>query len=147
MTITVRTAVAGDLPTLRTLFLDSRRKTFVWQKPDAFQLADFDAQTPGELLLVAQDGRGRLCGFVSVWEPDHFIHHLHVDRLSFRRGVGRALLGDLPGWPETRYRLKCLRMNKAALAFYRACGFVEIGSGVGDDGEHLLLESDGESNR
>ncbi|GLQ91274.1 GNAT family N-acetyltransferase [Dyella acidisoli] len=145
MTITVRPAIADDLPALRALFLNSRRETFAWQPPDVFQLADFDTQTQGELLLVAEDGSGRLSGFISVWEPDGFIHHLHVDRQFFRRGVGRALLRVLPGWPETRYRLKCLRLNEVALAFYRTCGFVEIGSGMSGDGEYLLLESGSES--
>ncbi|MBN3787888.1 GNAT family N-acetyltransferase [Burkholderia sp. Ac-20353] len=140
MTMIVRDAVADDVPALRELFLRSRRETFVWLTDDAFQLADFDAQTDGERLLVAEDDDGRLVGFVSVWEPDHFIHHLYVDRSQLRRGIGRALLHALPGWPATRYRLKCLRANEAALAFYRACRFAEIGAGSADDGEYLLLE-------
>ncbi|AJX14006.1 acetyltransferase family protein [Burkholderia ubonensis MSMB22] len=116
MTITVRDAVAGDVPVLRELFLRSRRETFFWQPGDAFRLTDFDVQTKGERLRIAEDDSGRCAGFVSVWEPDHFIHHLYVDRSHHRRGVGRALLRALPGWPATRYRLKCLRANEAALA-------------------------------
>lgn len=145
MTIIVRPAIAEDLPALRVLFLKSRRETFVWQPPDVFQLVDFDTQTQDELLLVAEDSSGRLSGFISIWEPDGFIHHLHVDRQCFRGGVGRALLRVLPGWPETRYRLKCLRLNEVALAFYRKCGFVKIDSGMSDEGEYLLLESGGEN--
>ncbi|WP_080417206.1 GNAT family N-acetyltransferase [Burkholderia ubonensis] len=104
MRIAVRDAVAGDVPALRELFLRSRRETFVWQPGDALQLADFDAQTEGERLLVAEDDSGQLAGFVSVWEPDHFIHHLYVHRPCHRRGIGRALLRALLGWPTTRYR-------------------------------------------
>ncbi|WP_322065845.1 GNAT family N-acetyltransferase [Burkholderia ubonensis] len=143
MTITVRDAVAGDVPVLRELFLRSRRETFFWQPGDAFRLTDFDVQTKGERLLVAEDDGRRLAGFVSVWEPDHFIHHLYVDRSLHRRGIGRALLRALPGWPATRYRLKCLRANAPALAFYRASCFTEIGVGAAEDGEYLLLESSG----
>jgi ribosomal protein S18 acetylase RimI-like enzyme len=143
----VRPAVAGDLQRLRTLFLQSRRETFAWRNPEAFQLTDLDAQTHGELILVAEDEGGRVSGFLSVWQPDNFIHHLYVDRQCFRRGVGRALLRMLPGWSNTCYRLKCLRMNEAALAFYRACGFVEIGSGAEEDGEYLLLQSGGADSR
>ena len=147
MTIIVRDAVAADMPALRELFLHSRRETFVWQPAGAFQLADFEVQTEGERLRIAEDDGGRLAGFVSVWEPDHFIHHLHVDRPRHRSGVGRALLRALPGWPATRYRLKCLRANAPALAFYAACGFVEIGAGHAEDGEYLLLESGGKDGR
>ncbi|KVP79174.1 GNAT family N-acetyltransferase [Burkholderia ubonensis] len=144
MTITVRDAVAGDVPVLRELFLRSRRETFFWQPGDAFRLTDFDVQTKGERLRIAEDDSGRCAGFVSVWEPDHFIHHLYVDRSHHRRGVGRALLRAMPGWPATRYRLKWLRANEAALAFYRACRFTEIGAGAAEDGEYVLLESRGD---
>lgn len=147
MKIIVRDAVAADTPALRELFLHSRRETFVWVPAGAFQPADFDAQTEGERLRVAEDASGRLAGFVSVWEPDHFIHHLHVSRPHHRSGVGRALLRALPGWPATRYRLKCLRANAPALAFYAACGFVEIGAGSAEDGEYLLLESGDKDSR
>lgn len=141
MTLTLRLAEESDRPALRALFLAVRRDTYVWQAPASFELADFDAQTAGERLVAAFDGGGRVAGFLSLWEPDSFIHHLYVDRPWQRRGVGRALLCALPGWPATRYRLKCLRLNAGALAFYRARGFAAIGSGVSEDGEYVLLES------
>ena len=147
MTINIREAVAEDGPALRELFLRSRCENFVSQPEDSLRLSDFDAQTDGELLLVAEERPTRLAGFISVWEPDDFIHHLHVERTHFRRGVGRALMFALPGWPATRYRLKCLVANKPALAFYRACGFIERGAGVADDGDYLLLEARGEDGR
>lgn len=143
MTIFIRDGVAEDRPALRELFLRSRRETFAWQPESAFTLADFDAQTDGERLLVAYGQGGRLAGFMSLWEPDDFIHHLHVERSYFRRGVGRALLRALPGWPAKRYRLKCLLANQPAMAFYRACNFVEIGTGSAPEGDYLLLESSG----
>ncbi|WP_323122293.1 GNAT family N-acetyltransferase [Burkholderia alba] len=143
MTISVRRARAGDIPALRALYLSARRETFVWQPAAAFQLADFDMQTRDEWQWIAEHD-GELAGFISLWEPDRFIHHLYVDRSRHRRGVGGALLRALPDWPATRYRLKCLCANGAALAFYRACGFAEIGAGTADDGDYLLLESGGD---
>ncbi len=141
MTLILRLAEESDRPALRALFLAVRRATYAWQAPASFALADFDAQTEGERLFAAFDGGGRVAGFLSLWEPDSFIHHLYVDRPWQRRGVGQALLRALPGWPATRYRLKCLRRNAGALGFYRACGFAIIGSGVSEDGEYVLLES------
>jgi ribosomal protein S18 acetylase RimI-like enzyme len=143
MPVAVRHPIGTDLSALRELFVSSRRKAFSWRPPDEFQLADFDVQTQGELLLVAEDGDGSPVGFISVWEPDNFIHHLYVEPAHQRRGTGGALLWALPNWTQTRYRLKCVRRNEAALAFYRALGFVEVGSGTGDDGEYLELESSG----
>ncbi len=146
MTLHVRGATAADLPALRDLFLRSRRAAFSWEPPETFALADFEAQTRGEAQWVATDPAGQLVGFASVWMPEHFLHHLYVDPARLRDGVGRALLQALPGWPATRYRLKCLTRNLRALAFYRACGFVEVGAGTADDGDYLLLASpDGDS--
>jgi len=144
MTLTVRSAASGDEPALRELFLRSRRDTFAWQPADSFQLADFDAQTQGERLWVAQDG-AQTAGFISLWEPENFIHHMYVDRRWHRRGVGRALLAALPSWPHTRFTLKCLRRNEAALAFYGACGFAEVGAGTSQGGAYLLMASGRES--
>ncbi|MDF9620146.1 GNAT family N-acetyltransferase [Pseudomonas entomophila] len=125
---------------MRELFLHSRQVTFTWQQSEQFQLMDFDAQTEGEQILLAEiDG---LCvGFISVWVPDHFIHHLYIAASHARQGIGRALLAALPGWPGTCYRLKCLVRNEGALAFYDACGFTEVDAGTGEEGDYLLLQS------
>ncbi|WP_063532927.1 GNAT family N-acetyltransferase [Burkholderia sp. MSMB1589WGS] len=141
MAIIVRAACRADWPALRALYLRARRDTFVWLPADNFALDDFDAHTRGESLLVAQaEGEG-IVGFVSVWEPERFVHHLYVAGSRLRGGIGSALLRALPGRPAERYRLKCLVRNERALAFYRAHGFVEIDSGVSKDGEYRLLET------
>ncbi len=115
MVMTIRPVVPGDLPALRELFLQSRLATFTWELSSSLALGDFDSQTAGEWQLVALDG-GRPVGFISVWEPTHFIHHLHVHPQFARRGIGQALLRALPGWSTTRYQLKCVRLNATALA-------------------------------
>jgi len=79
-------------------------------------------------------------GFVSVWEPEAFIHHLYVrPRLPAkgrRRGAAR-----FPAHSTTHaWRLKCLRANVRALAFYLGQGWTEISSGDGEDGPFAVLE-------
>jgi GNAT superfamily N-acetyltransferase len=139
--LTIRPATLDDRPALRDLFLLTRREAFVWQRANSFQPDDFDTQTEGEDVLLAQNADTQITGFVSVWMPDRFIHHLFVAPSSQRQGVGLALLRALPQWRASRYRLKCLTRNKAALAFYRAQGFTPIDAGVSEDGAYLLLES------
>lgn len=141
MPIIVRYAAAHDLPALQELFLATRRQTYSWLATAAFGLTDLQQQSQGETMLVAQDEQGALAGFISVWGPDYFIHHLYVGAGHQRKGVGRALLAALPGWPAQRYTLKCLLRNQAAAAFYRANGFAETGKGVGDDGEYIVFAS------
>ena len=138
----IRPATPADLHALRELFLSVRRQTFDWQPPDAFHLEDFDTQTEGERVVVAEAG-DRLAGFISVWEPDDFIHHLFVGVGHMRRGVGRALLQALPGWPDRTYRLKCLSRNETAIAFYHAHGFIETARGMSDEGEYIVLSLGG----
>lgn len=142
MNIHVRPAQDDDTPAMRTLFLRVRMETPAWRPSEPPRLEDFDAQVEGERLWVAQ-AEHQLAGFISLWEADSFIHHLFVDQRWSRRGAGRMLLRALPGWPVTRFQLKCLRLNEPALAFYRACGFSEIGSGESMGHAYALLESGG----
>ena len=81
-------------------------------------------------------------GFVSVWEQDAipFIHNLFVAQNHQRKGIGELLIQSLLDWLPLPYRLKCVFQNKGALAFYHKHGWVEIGRGIGEDGEYLLLE-------
>ncbi|WEJ70119.1 GNAT family N-acetyltransferase [Pseudomonas sp. PSE14] len=136
----IRPSTRIDIPALRELFLQSRQAAFSWKLPSAHTLLDFDRETDGEWQMVALDGT-RVIGFVSVWGADDFIHHLHVHPQFLRRGIGRALLQALPGWPMKPYRLKCVSLNTAALEFYYHNGFRPIGSGMADDFEYVLLES------
>lgn len=114
----IRQTVPEDLPGLRDLFMQSRRTAFVWEPSSAQALDDFDSQTEGEMQMIALEG-GTVAGFVSVWEADDFIHHLHVHPAFLRRGIGQVLLRALPDWPARPYRLKCVSRNTAALAFTR----------------------------
>lgn len=139
MHVTVRRASAQDWPAMRQIFLLGRQRAFFWLDAAQFRRGDLDAQTRGELLWVAVDAAQHVVGFVSLWEPSCFIHHLYVDPAHCRQGVGLALLEALPGWGRVRYTLKCLRRNTPALAFYAACGFTDAGLGDDPECEHVVL--------
>lgn len=137
----------SDLDTLRQLFLTVRQASFTWLPADSFLLSDFDMQTEGETIWVARMVQGHLAGFISVWMPDSFIHHLFIHPEFQRQGVGTLLLEGLPQWGHIRYQLKCLTQNEGALAFYRKNGFTRVGSGVSESGDYLLLECGDERTR
>lgn len=88
----------------------------------------FEAETEGETILVAEENDDVL-GFASVWMPGSFLHHLYVDPLVHRRGIGTALLRHVAGLAPSRIDLKCQTLNTGALSFYAQQGFV-------DGGEH-----------
>lgn len=139
----IRPARAADRSALARLYLASRRHAFHWLPADACALADFEAATAGEEILVAERD-GELLGFASVWLPDSFLHHLFVAPGHLRQGVGRALLDACATLPGGCTTLKCLVRNTAALRFYAAQGWrAEAEGGAGDDAWLLLRKHGG----
>lgn len=140
--IKIRKANESDTGQLEELFLITRRQTFHWKSPDRFKLEDFKQSTAGETILIAEDENSAIVGFISVWEQDAapFIHHLFVAPNHQRKGIGQLLLRSLMTQLPLPYRLKCVTQNKSALAFYQSQGWIEIGRGVGEDGDYVLLE-------
>ncbi len=125
------------------IFLESRLEAFYWLNPARFRLGDFEKETEGEIVFVAEDGSGNLLGFISVWEPERFVHHLYIAPGQQRQSVGRRLLERLSLWLPLPYRLKCKVKNEPACAFYRKNGWVETGRDTDEQGEYLVLEFHG----
>ncbi|MGC1877782.1 MAG: GNAT family N-acetyltransferase [Rhabdochlamydiaceae bacterium] len=138
----IRKANDLDTPQLEELYLITRQQTFTWEKSDKFKLEDYKKATEGETVFVAEDDHGKIIGFVSVWEQDHFpfVHHLFIASDHQRKGIGEMLIKNLFSWLPRPYRLKCIAKNLDAIAFYLKNNWIEVGRGVGEDGEYLLLE-------
>ena len=142
MTINIRKALPSDAENLAAVFLDSRRRAFFWQDLARFQLEDFEKQTVGEVVFLAENKEGIVLGFISVWEHESppFIHHLFITPDHQRKGIGRLLIQSLFSWLPLPYRLKCMTKNKKALAFYRDIGWIEVDQGFGEGEAYFLLE-------
>lgn len=137
----VRPFIEGDRAALRALFVASRDAAFVWDAPGTHRVEDFDAATAGEIILVALLD-GRAAGFASIWEPESFLHNLFVHPAFQSRGVGTALLDACAPHFRATATLKCLKLNRDALQFYRARGWTIRGDGAHDGGAYLLLGRD-----
>ncbi|QJD86565.1 GNAT family N-acetyltransferase [Cohnella herbarum] len=140
----VRQATKQDHSALREIYLKSRAQYFTWMDSSKLAPEDFDRDTEGELVLVATNG-ARIIGFVAVWIPDHFIHHLYVHPDYTGQQVGTKLL-------QTCYEtfdasppltLKCIKENAKALRFYRSQGWHIKGDGVSSNGAYYLMEYGG----
>lgn len=84
---------------------------------------DFRNEIEGELTLVAVFD-GQIMGYISIWQPDWFIHHLYVDPIAHSHGVGTALISYLERVAAPhRISLKCQIANTGANGFYTALGF------------------------
>lgn len=124
---------------LRDLFLRTRLVTFTWMDSSQFALNDFERETEGEYILVAHDD-GVLVGFISIWLPDNFVHHLYVDERYQNRNIGTALLKAAIAKVGLPIRLKCELNNAKAVSFYEWKGFIEKERGQTVNGEYILFE-------
>ncbi len=135
----IRRATPADAPRCADIFLAGRKAAFPWAA-DRFQHADYAKSVQDETVWVIERG-GLVCGFASLYEPEAFLHNLFVDPACHRQGLGRALLDHLCRRASGPITLKCVAANQPALAFYRAHGWTEIGTGTSDMGEYLVLRS------
>ena len=117
---------------VRALFEAVYRETFSGAVPC------FEETTKGEQIYIAVTG-DNIAGFSTIWEQDAFIHYLFVAPGFRRQKIGRAMVERIAAWYDRPLTLKCLAGNSNAIAFYRASGWKEIGTGIGEDGPYLLM--------
>jgi GNAT superfamily N-acetyltransferase len=98
-------------------------------------------ETADETLFVAVDERDEVIGFVSIYLPQSFVHHLYVDPSESGRGVGTKLLSHAVAAAGGSATLKCQTGNARALRFYRRLGWVEVAAGIAEFGPWVALRS------
>jgi len=128
-----------NLQHLRELFLNERQRTFPDQNTAEFELEDFDKQTQGEYILTAHID-DILVGFISIWMPNNFIHHLYVDTKYQQKKIGTELLKAAIQKTTFPITLKCLVSNTKAIEFYIKKGFTEKSRGNSSNGPYVLFE-------
>ena len=137
--VVVEEAKNVNLPLLRTIFLKERQRTFTEQDTSEFKLEDFDKQTQGEYILSALIDDIPV-GFISIWMPNNFIHHLYVDNAYQGKNIGTQLLKAAIQKTAFPITLKCLVSNTKAIDFYLRKGFVEKSRGQSSNGTYILFE-------
>ena len=138
----VRLATSADAHAVQRIYAALVGKA-EWLPEQARLITDFSQASVGEVVHVAATNCGEVLGFVSVQPDASFVHHLFVRADSQRQGIGRLLLASLEPWLATPWRLKCVRANRTALAFYAGLGWCEVGSGESEHGPYVVLEWSG----
>lgn len=128
-----------DRDKLREIYLLCRIQVFHWTDSALFTLNDFGAHTKDEDIWVAECD-DEIAGFMAVWSPDAFIHHLYVDAEYRGKGIGKALLALATQTYPSPLSLKCLVKNEAALQFYLALGWEIVEEGHDVLGNYFLMK-------
>lgn len=124
-----------DLPGLLDIFNLARKANASF--PDQIHSMDeFLSVIEGEEILVARMADD-LAGFVSVWTPEKFLHHLYVSPLFQGRGIGKALVLETVRRFGLPLSLKCIKANTEACRFYEQLGWQVKEEGMGPEGPYL----------
>ena len=135
----IRSFEEKDRQKLSEIYLLCRIQTFYWTDSSLFTLNDFDAHTRDEDIWVAEYD-DQIAGFMAVWPPGAFIHHLYIDARYRGKGTGQALLALAAQTYPTPLSLKCLIKNEAAVQFYRALNWEVRDSGTDSLGDYYLMQ-------
>lgn len=111
-----------------------------WLPLEARSNVNFTKNSDSETVVVCCGQEGDVLGFVSVYEPESFIHHLYVAPDYQGQGIGTELLHSLEAWLPMPLHLKCVERNENALAFYLLQGWVEENGAQGPEGAYVLLK-------
>jgi GNAT superfamily N-acetyltransferase/adenylate kinase family enzyme len=136
--VKVRDAQEADWIALEVIFHTNRADGTEWLDSDRPK-DGLREQSEGEKILVAVI-RNKVVGFVAIWEPESFIHHLYVDKIHQGKGIGKKLVWEAQKRSPGPLRLKCVEKNKRALEFYFGSGWREVGRGDSNEGMYRLLE-------
>ena len=134
----VRAAEPADQGDLQAIFEHALRGAS-WLPGDADVDTDLLRNSSGETAFVALTVLGEITGFMSVYAPGKFIHHLYVKPQFQRQGVGAALLASLDAWLPRPWYLKCVVANGSARAFYNGTGWAETETHIGSQGQYVVF--------
>ncbi|OPC32447.1 GNAT family N-acetyltransferase [Elizabethkingia miricola] len=107
--------------------------------PFLSEIPDLKNALTGEVVYEAI-ADGETIAFISLWEPDNFIHYLFVNPLYQSKGIGLQLIAYLSEVYGKPLGLKCLLENTNAVRFYKKNGFYEKYRGTSAEGEYIYFE-------
>ena len=109
------------------------------EMPFLSEIPDIKNVLTGEVVYEAI-AEGEAIAFISLWEPDNFIHYLFVSPSYQSKGVGLQLITHLLEVYGKPLGLKCLLENANAVRFYKKNGFDEKYRGTSTEGEYIYFE-------
>lgn len=136
--IEIRKQQSSDIDSLRKIFYDIRNDEFEWVEKNSISLVDYDKSTLDEYVLVATVSE-KVVGFISIWEPDNFIHNLFVSKEFRKHGIGDKLITEAINIFAKPMTLKCVKNNYNAVKFYLSHGWVIKSEEFGAEGPYYVM--------
>jgi putative acetyltransferase len=136
----VRDARTPDVARIATVFREARAAALPWLPvlhASSEDLEYFGVAVQAQTAYVAVLHE-RVVGFAVVAPHEHLLDHLYLDPGQRRHGIGRALLQHARVRHRGPLELWCFAENRAARAFYAACGGVERYETDGRDNEERM---------
>ncbi len=130
----IRDSRPQDRERLFEIWRDAVARTHSFLKPDDFEEIGQQVQEDylqEAQLLVAEDGTGRLVGFMGM--TDAHIDSLFVDPEHHGKGVGSALVARASE-AHGVLTVDVNEQNEAASGFYKRLGFIRFDRSALDDG-------------
>ncbi len=118
----IRPYQSSDQEALSVIYLQGRQQFQTDQLDTSCKYSDFERDICGEEVWVLTD-KNDVLGFLSLWQPKGFIHHLYIANRHQSVGLGSRLIE----FAKKRYgalSLKCRSDNYRAISFYIKHGFV-----------------------
>ncbi len=118
----IREMTSKEINTCADIFSSAWNQIFPNQ-PRRVTVQEFSELTKDELILIALINK-KVVGFIAIYEPESFIHHLFIYPEFQRQGVGTQLLREvIIRTSATELILKCNLENHGALSFYQTLRF------------------------
>jgi len=122
----------SDLNSLMEIYLQARYAEKCFPK-DELTRKKFSSLVQGELIFTYLEN-DVVVGFVSIWPPERFVHHLYVLPEFQNKGVGTKLLDHCVKLFGLPISLKSLAANKRACLYYETHNWTNEKTGRGSDG-------------
>ena len=138
----IRDYVNSDLAELVNVYNQSREPVACFKSEDA-SADDIRALTKNETIQVAEVD-SQVIGFISVWVPERFVHHLYVTPSHQNQGAAGCLIHACRRRYGLPLSLKTLAANRSACDFYERNNWVLAATGQGSEGayhQYRLLEA------
>lgn len=128
----IREYLNSDFDSIMNVYHEARQLETCFTKGE-LSSSKFASLVEGELIYVYVHEE-KVIGFISIWSPEKFIHHLYILPADQGKGIGTKLVDHCIGIFGLPISLKSLAANERACLYYESHNWIIEEIGRGSDG-------------